>query len=132
MAYHVSFCDIFTHLGYPCDPYNGAYSWGGATPSASVITAVEALPTTMIGLVNLDPTAAEDLLAVAALVSGSAWSGFVAWHTEQWEIQLETILATTRVNFKNCISLFKSEGFAVCMAAAKAAWNAAGITRHPC
>lgn len=44
--YHEFYSSIFTVIGFPCDPYDGAYRWLDRAPSATIITAVERLPST--------------------------------------------------------------------------------------
>lgn len=141
MSYHIVYCEVFANLGCPCSPSgDGDYNFTGTPPSAAIITAVEALPTTtsvqdspaIYAILNLDPASAAEMLAIQALVSAGTWTTFTDWLEEEWEKAQEQILDTTRVSFKNCMRLFNGEGFGTCKALAKAAFNAAGLTRHSC
>ena len=55
MAYNELHANLFKALQYQCDAGGGGegYNWLGNTPSAEIISAVSALPTTEVALYDL-------------------------------------------------------------------------------
>ena len=88
MAFHANYCPVFTALNYGCNNYNGAYQWTGDTPGASLIAAVEALPTTLNVIYSLTTNHANHAAfsALMALLTGPQAAAFVEWQLEQYAI----------------------------------------------
>lgn len=125
--------DVYVALGYaPLISDSVITGFSGSTPSQDIIDAVEALPSTIPALWNVDTDTDTLATTLQGVVSGSQWSAFVSWHTTQWQLACKDVIDNqTLTGFLNCCSLFNGSGFSECKALAKDTLDTYGITRHP-
>lgn len=124
--------DIYSQLGYTPLVDNAVITgFSGATPSQSIIDAVEALPGTSIALWNVDITSDEAALALQALVTGEQWTAFLTWHNLQYRSAVNTVLQSSEIHVCMCCAVIDSTGMSAVRSAAEAALAAVGITRYP-
>lgn len=131
MAYNDLHHYIFDSMGYTNHAYNGDYSWDGITPSQGILDAVTALPTTELALYDLDITTDENCLALQALVSGSQWAGFSAWHEEQYYLKCLEILDAGVGGIALRQALYGGGGLNSAKTRDQDTLEAAGFTRFP-
>jgi hypothetical protein len=121
--------DIFDALSYPNHPYDGNYVWEGATPSAGVISAVQALPQSSANeFYGTDLTSDEFGLALQALVTGDQWTALLSWQeTEYAKARCVAYQADPVLMAAVYEALFNGTGFSASRSLAQAALTGAGL-----